>query len=219
MMQFFRVSLLAGWLQLWASASAATSPVNPNANPPSLNVLSQELNITNPFTTTLLNISTSTSQNASIRDFPDPYDFIVGDNKLTIEFYGYQGTVNFAAMNTCVGAANRDITSKIMAGKYDEPMGAGPYVWALGDVTLYLRPGQQLTWGKWSLAPAAMKEFIRNNKLRGTQFILLWHELGPVGYGQLVTTSQAGSLPPITDTTNAFPGQTHRLDWADDGIL
>ena len=137
--------------------------------------------------------------------FPDPYDFIVGDDKLTVEFYAYQDTVNSIAMHACMGAANRDMIQKVMADRYDEHMGVGPYVWTSGDVTLYLSPGEQLTWGKWSLAPAAMGEFIRNNELRGTQFILLWNGLGPVGYGQLVKTSQARSLQSITGPTNAFP--------------
>lgn len=138
------------------------------------------------------------------RDFPDPYDFVVGNNKLIIEFYGYQDPVKYTDMDLCVGDANSDIIQKIMTDQGNTPMGMVPYVWSSGNVALYLSPGEQLTWEKWSLVPVAIARFIVENGLKGTQYILLWHELGPVGYGQLVTTSGAQNLA-TTATTNAFP--------------
>lgn len=129
---------------------------------------------------------------------------VIGNNKLTIEFYGYQAPVDFSDMNNCVSDANSDMLQKIMADQENTPMGTDPYVWSSGDVAFYLSPGEELTWGKWSLVPVAIARFLMENGLKGTQFILLWHELGPVGYGQLVTTSGAQS-PGTTATANAFP--------------
>lgn len=39
-----------------------------------------------------------------------------------------------------------------------------------------------------------MKRFVKDNGLRGMQFILLWRGLGPVGYGQLVVGRRAAAL-------------------------
>lgn len=51
-----------------------------------------------------------------------------------------------------------------------------------------------------------MKRIMINNGLRGTQFILLWREIGPVGYGQLVAAVETQvSMPTFsTAATNAF---------------
>ena len=128
---------------------------------------------------------------------------VIGD-KLTIEFWGYQGPVDSNDMNYCVRAANNDIIHKVMADQRESPMGLDPYLWSSGNVALCLSPGYQLTWGKWSLVPAAIEKFMTENELKGTQFNLLWHELGPIGYGQLITTSGAQS-PETKTTANAFP--------------
>lgn len=98
---------------------------------------------------------------------------MVISDKLTIEFYGYQGPVDFNGMDYCIRAANNDIIQKVMADQKETPMGADPYVWSAGNVALYLSPGEQLTWGKWSLVPVATERFMAENELNGTQFILL----------------------------------------------
>ena len=133
--------------------------------------------------------------------FHDPYDMVIGDDMLTIEFYGYSSTVPYADMAKCVDDANIDIIHKTTAGQSDTPMGTGPYVWSSGNVALCLIPAERLTWSMWSLVPAAMRFFIAENEYKGTQFILIWHDVGPVGYGQLVTWSEEPSLT----TANAFP--------------
>lgn len=64
-------------------------------------------------------------------------------------------------------------------------MGAEPYVWSSGDTALYLGPGEQLTWSRFALAPGAMGRLMGLNDYKDTPFILLWNEIGPVGYGHL----------------------------------
>ena len=121
---------------------------------------------------------------------------------LTIEFYGYQGTINHPDLNKCIRAANDDVFRKTAAGRAQASMGVDPYVYSIGTVTLYLSPDERMTWGKWSLAPPAIKRFVLENGLRGTQFILLWRGSEPMGYGQLVTIEE-GTPSPTTTTTNA----------------
>ncbi|KAL9132762.1 MAG: hypothetical protein Q9175_006058 [Cornicularia normoerica] len=187
MMHFFGVYALAVLLHLCASARAAPPTAVWSSSSAALNSLSTGLNLTTPFNTTRLNISNSTALKASNRDFPDPYDFVIGTDKLTIEFYGYQGIVDSADLAVCVGDANTDLLQKVMAGQGNTPMGMVPYVWPSGNLALYLSPGEQLTWVKWSLVPAAIGTFVVENGFKGMQFILLWHELGPIGYGHFVT--------------------------------
>ena len=141
------------------------------------------------------------------RDFPDPYDMVIGTNNLIIEFYGYQGTVNFINMDNCVNDANQDAMQKIFTDQKNTPLGTDLYVWSSGNVALYLSPGEQLDWDRWSLVPIKIGRFIAENGLRGTQFMILYHGLGPVGYGQLVAASevQAPITTTATTTTNAFP--------------
>ena len=118
------------------------------------------------------------------RNFEDPYELVVGENLLTIELYGYRGTVTFADMDNCIRAANADILQHISSGRAYTAMGRGPFVWSSGHVALHLYPSKQMTWTMWILAPVTLGFFITENGSKGTQFILLWHEIGPVGYGQ-----------------------------------
>lgn len=137
-------------------------------------------------------------------NFRDPYDLVIGHERLTIEFFGYQGIVNYADMHKCVSDANNDILQKMTEHEADTLMGTDPYVWSSGDTALYLNPDEQLTWSVWSFVPSALEFFITENELKGTQFAILWHELGPIGYGQLVTTREAQYSKTRT-TINAFP--------------
>ena len=131
-------------------------------------------------------------------NYPDPYDFVFGP-QLTIEFYGYQGTVTFADMSACVTAANQDMVRKFLADQGNDPIGPGPYVWSSGNVALHLDPDEQLTWAQWSMVPAAISGFVYGNELKGTQFIVLWHDLGPIGSGQLAASQ------PVPATIHSFP--------------
>ena len=94
--------------------------------------------------------------------------------------------------------ANYEVVQKIFSDQRDAPMGTNLYVWSSGNVSLSLFPYEQLTWARWSLVPAAIGRFVTENGLKGTQFIILWHELGPIGYGQLVASSEA-----LSSTANA----------------
>lgn len=138
------------------------------------------------------------------RLFPNPYDYVIGINMLTIEFYGYQDRVNFTHMDNCIKEANDDVIRKVLGHQQAEPMGPDPYVWSSGDVSLSMFPEEQLTWSKWSLVPGVVGRFTTENGLKGTQFILLWHELGPIGYGQLVASSDLRSLTTYP-AVNRFP--------------
>ena len=126
---------------------------------------------------------------------------------LTVEFYGYRVEVDKTDLDNCMRKVNDEVREQLRAGRAQISMGASPYVYIGDQVTLYLSPGEDLTWSKWSLAPAAIKRFVLDNGLKGTQFILLWHGLGPVGYGQLVSTSEMGSSMTATSsaTPNAYP--------------
>ena len=123
---------------------------------------------------------------------------------LTIEFYGYRGKVKNADLDNCMRKVNDEVKEKVKAGRAQSRMGANPYVYLGGQVALYLSPGERLTWSRWSLAPGAIKRFVIENGLKGTQFILLWHGLGPVGYGQLIPTSETRSS--MTATPSTAPG-------------
>lgn len=142
------------------------------------------------------------SLNSHSLAYPDPFDLVIEHSMLTIEFYAYQGTVDFDDMSDCLGAANRDTNQKIAAGLQDTPMGPGPYIRTSGAVTFSLEPDEQLTWARFSLVPRSIWAFVMKNDFKGTQFIVLWRGLGPIGYGQLTTaTSEAQSAA----TMYAFP--------------
>lgn len=107
-------------------------------------------------------------------------------------------------MDNCVNEANSEVLQKVFAHQAKTPMGTDLHVWSSGDVSLSLFPDEKLTWDKWSLVPAAMGRFMMENELKGTQFIILWHELGPIGHGQFVTSSVSRLLTTIA-AANRFP--------------
>ena len=96
-------------------------------------------------------------------------------------------------------------------------MGAEPYVWQAGAVSLSLIPGEQLTWAKWSVVPVVMKRFAMDNQLKGMQFVLLWHGIGPVGYGQLAADGGEAPLPLENGAANAFPDPYDKV-YGDTGL-
>ena len=126
---------------------------------------------------------------------------MIEKNGLTIEFYGYRDKVKYANLDICMRRVNNEVREEVKAGRAQSSMGASPYIYFGGQVTLYLRPGEHLTWSRWSLAPPAIKRFALENGLRGTQFVLLWHGLGPVGYGFLAATSETQSAMTATSWT------------------
>ena len=120
---------------------------------------------------------------------------------LVIEFYGYRNTVDSTDLRICVVNANTDIKEKVAAHQMNTLMGTDLYVWSSGNTELSLIPGEQMTWMMWKLVPGATQLFTTANGFKGTQFILLWSGLGPVGYGQLVKTTEPQFPKPITTTT------------------
>ena len=144
--------------------------------------------------------------------FPDPYDFVVEADVLTIEFFGYGGEVKYVDLDDCMRKVNHEVIEEVKAGRAQSPMDASPYIYVGGQVALFLSPGKHLTWSRWSLAPTAIKRFVLENGLKETQFILRWHRLGPVGHGQLVATSETRSSMRVISSRapNAFPDSFDR---------
>ena len=136
--------------------------------------------------------------------YPDPYYYVVAD-VLTIEFSGYHGKITSSDLYNCIEKAEDDVTHKIITGQTAALMTRIRYFWSAGNVELYLIAGPQLTWGRWSLAPFGIKRFVLDNQLKGTQFVLLWNGVLPVGYGQLIPASETS-----TAATNAFPDPYHK---------
>ena len=66
---------------------------------------------------------------------------------------------------------------------------APSYSYLSGEVSLFVRPEDRLTWGMWSEILVVLKSFVLQNDFRGTQFGLLSLSIGPVGYGELTHTS------------------------------
>lgn len=126
--------------------------------------------------------------------FPDPYDLDVLTDQLTIECYGYRDPVPDSDLDKTKTAVSKDLWRKIYTQHQERtPMGTSkPYLWSSSDVYISLHPDERLTRGQCLLAPVQMKRFLKDNGLRGMQFVLLWHGLGPVGYGQLVCGSCGG---------------------------
>lgn len=124
---------------------------------------------------------------------------VTQDNRLTIEFYYYQGSVRYYDLNECVNDANNDIIQKLVAGQENNQMGTNSYIWSAGSVKLQLNSYEDLTWRRWSFVPVTIQKFIAENELRGTKFILLWQGIGTVGTGQLVTVG--GGTNSLTMTT------------------
>ena len=137
------------------------------------------------------------------KDFPDPYDQVV-NSMLTIEFYGYRGTVALTDLWSCAGKAANEVYQKVKIARSDESMDEKPYVYSTSNVELYLIAGEGLTWKKWGSAPFAIAAFVQRNGLRGTQFILLWNGIGPVGYGQLISERQSSVTATSLTARKAF---------------
>ena len=163
----------------------------------------------------LLTRNSSSSSSSSSINIPDPFDFVTANPQLIVEFYGYQGRINYDDLAICIGHAYDDVVREISNGRGQLPMSAGPYVWSAGKAALYLIPDEELTWARWSAAPLAIRRVITFNAYRGTQFVLLWRGLGPVGYGQLVAetpvvSSSSSSSSSSALTVNAIPDPTER---------
>lgn len=120
-----------------------------------------------------------------------------------MEFYGYRDFVDAPKLQICVRAAGSDIDRRTSAGGGSTPMGTEPYVWSSGDTALYLVPDKHFTWRRFWWVPGARRRFMGLSDYKGAQFILLWRNIGPVGYGHFVRTSVARSLD-STPTLNEF---------------
>lgn len=125
----------------------------------------------------------------TINAFPDPYDKVIAGTALTIEFYGYRGSIAPTAMRECIGVASSDVVRHLLESDSPMTLEAPSYSWSADGVSLFLTPAESLTWHKWALIPIWIQEFVTENGFKGTQFVLLWEGFGDVGSGQLVNTS------------------------------
>ena len=132
------------------------------------------------------------NESAAGNSFTDPFDREFPSVGLTIEFYGYRGVIAPQAMSDCVSAAWNDVVSHLQESARPTVMAVGWYYYSAGDVDFLFKPGERLTWQMWAFVPAWIQEFVTENGFRGTQFILLFEGLGPMGHGQVVST--AGGL-------------------------
>lgn len=132
--------------------------------------------------------TTTTASTALERVHPDPYDKHY-DNGMTIEFYGYRGFVEVVAVAMIAGVANRDIANSLNGGRsMDDIMSNSSYSYSADSVNLCLVPEENLTWRMWAGGPTRIMDFVYSNDFKGTQFILLYRDLGVVGKGQLLST-------------------------------
>ncbi len=134
------------------------------------------------------------NESSAGNSFTDPFDREFPSVGLTIEFYGYRGVVAPQAMSDCVSAAWNDVVFHLHESARPTAMAAEDYEYSAGGVDLFLRPGERLTWQMWAFVPAWIQEFVTENGFRGTQFILLYEGLGPMGYGQVVGTADGLSI-------------------------
>ena len=129
----------------------------------------------------------SVATNTSVTARTDPYDMRFPG--MTIEFYGYRGSVSQAGLEGCVAAAYGDI--QLHVSSWQTNMTAPSYSYTVGTANLFLAPGEHLTWMAWFDVPLRIQGFVMDNGLRETQFILLSDEFGPIGHGQLVSLTGA----------------------------
>ncbi|KAF6225976.1 hypothetical protein HO173_012643 [Letharia columbiana] len=121
--------------------------------------------------------------------FPDPYDRNIESIGLTIEFYGYRGSISPFGLSDCISAASNDVVRHLLESEAPMNMEAPSYSYLDSGVNLFLIPNDSLTWHMWAFVPGWIQEFVTENEFKGTQFVLLWEGFGPVGFGQLVNTS------------------------------
>lgn len=124
---------------------------------------------------------------ATMRAFPDPYDKHIAQFGLTMEFYGYRGSISAVAMRDCIGLASNDVVRHLLSDEVPMSQEAASYSYSAGGVNLFLSPNEHLTWHMWAFVPVWIQEFVTENDFKETQFILLWEGIGEVGFGQLVS--------------------------------
>ena len=129
--------------------------------------------------------NTTVATNMSSTAFPDPYDIHLYG--LTIEFYAYRGSISPTAMEEVITAASQDSLRHIRRELMTDPS----YSYSAGGVNLFLTPSERLTWSTWSLIPRRIQQFVTENGLKGTQFQILRDGVGPIGSGQIVSSTGA----------------------------
>ena len=132
-------------------------------------------------------VATNISATAIPDPIPDPYDIYFAG--LTIEFYAYRGSISPTAIEECITAARQDSIRHIR--RAEATMADPSYTYSAGGVNLFLTPGERLTWVTWSLIPRRIQEFVTENGFKGTQFQILLDGVGPVGSGQIVSSTGA----------------------------
>ena len=128
---------------------------------------------------------TTVATNISATATPDPYDMHLYG--LTIEFYAYRGSISPTAMEEVIAAALQDSLRHIRSQLMTDPS----YSYSAGGVNLFLTPSERLTWSTWSLIPPRIQEFVTENGFKGTQFQILRDGVGPIGSGQIVSSTGA----------------------------
>lgn len=135
--------------------------------------------------------ATNTTATA-IRAFPDPFDQHWGSAGLTVEFYGYRGSMSPCAMRDCVVAASVDFRTRLSFIEGPMTEIASSYSYSAGGVSLALIPSEGLFWYMWAFLPFLIQIFVRENEFKGTQFIIIRDGVGPIGSGHLIHESRDG---------------------------
>lgn len=131
--------------------------------------------------------TTTTASTALERAHPDPCDVYYPDGQ-TIEYYGYRGFIDIAAVAEIAVIASRDIARQVEDGRAYDLMSNYSYSYTVDNTNLYLIPGEKLTWTMWGGSPVRIRDFVYNNDFKGMQFIVMWKDSGVVGKGQLLST-------------------------------
>ena len=121
----------------------------------------------------------------------DPWDMRVPSTYLTIEWYGYRDPLPVVEAQYCINEAMREamkaLRSRVMSGLRHDP-----YLYSYGSVNLWLRlePDEVLNWLFWLQTLRSFTQYGQANEWRGTQFLLLRHDLtgdtSLVAIGQLL---------------------------------
>ena len=121
----------------------------------------------------------------------DPWDVRLDGTPITIEWYGYRDPLPVSEVQRCVTKAAVEAANRAWGGHWATPMGSFPYSWTNGSVNLWLgnEPGETLIWLDWSTVLLQFPQYLEANEWRGTQFIILWDEMGEtkvIAFGHLL---------------------------------
>ena len=144
--------------------------------------------------------SSSSVASLTVRAIPDPTARHFDSIGLTIEYYGYRGSVSSQALRACVKLASKDAVAHLRQSADPMRMSATQYTYSARGVLLALNPRETLTWHMWAFVPVWIQEFVKENELKGTQFNLSYVGYGIVASGRLVGMVSGGLPGPRVDT-------------------